>query len=146
MRTIFVNAPYGRYDMGRYGFPARHPTLPIRLGQRREYAFNIVEDVLQAVGIDESDVTRLIDSLPIANQGAYRDKLAGCRAMGYTTVPGAKCLYDLFQELKDVLENKRPAAAPVPVLRPQPSGGFPILPVALGGLAAAALVYVLATR
>lgn len=150
MRSIFVNPPYGRYDMGRFVMAARHPTMPIELGQRQETAYSLVDDILEAVGLGESDIVSLIDALPIANRGVYKDKLEECKKLGLTSSAGAACIYALFRELKDVVEGeKRPEAprppAVQPVTRPAPAA-FPLLPVALGGLAAAGLVYFLATR
>lgn len=144
MKTIFNNPPFGRYDMGRYFTSIPYKGTRV-LGQQ-ETAFPTISDIFKALGIEELDIVRLIDALPVENRGPYRAKLDECRKMEYTSILGARCLYDLFQELKDVAEGKKqPAPAPVqPLARTEPS--FPLIPVALGTLAAAGLVWFIATR
>lgn len=145
MKTIFSNPPFGRYDMGRYF--ASIPYDGARVMGQQETAFSVISDLFQALGIEELDIVRLIDALPISQQGPYRAKLDECKKMGYTSILGIRCVYDLFQELKDVAEGKKqPAPAPIqPIARPV-TPSFPIVPVALGTLAAAGLVWFIATR
>lgn len=127
MKSIFDNAPYGRYDMHRYGYPAMHPTAGIskRMGQ------GVISDVLQALGISEGDVTGLLNALPLEKQGAYKIALDECKAKGVTTVAGAKCLYDLYQQIKDDVEGNKDNPTTTPVVAPA-SSSFPIIPVAIG--------------
>lgn len=145
MRTIFSNPPFGRYDMGRYSVPVRYDGTQA-MGQG-ETAFSVISDAFKALGIEELDIVRLIDALPVENRGPYRAKLDECKKMGYTSILGARCVYDLFQDLKDVAEGKKqPMQAPVqPVVRPV-TPSFPIVPVAFGTLAAAGLIWFIATR
>jgi hypothetical protein len=144
MKTIFNNQPFGNYDMGRYF--ASIPNDGARVMGQPETAFSAISDVFKALGIEEMDIVRLIDAMPVAQQGPYRAKLEECRKMGYTSILGARCVYDLFQDLKDVAEGKK-QPAPVlvqPIARPEPS--FPLIPVALGTLAAAGIVWFIASR
>lgn len=145
MKTIFNNPPLGRYDMGRFLSPVLFDGTRV-MGQR-EQAFSVISDIFKALGIEEMDIIRLIDAMPVAQQGPYRAKLEECRKIGYTSILGARCVYDLFQELKDAAEGKRPAGT-TPSMQPvpRPESSFPIIPVALGTLAAAGLVWFITTR
>jgi hypothetical protein len=145
MRSIFEAAPYGRYDLGRYGLPTAHPSLAVRV---------------RKLGQDASDVGGLIGAIddllklvPDELLGKYEAEKQRCRnlleAGGIVGLAaGGRCLYSLFQELKDVVEGEG-GAAPVPARSPAlprpASSGFPILPVAIAGVAAVGLVAVLLT-
>jgi hypothetical protein len=145
MRSIFEAAPYGRYDLGRYGRPTAHPALAVRV---------------RKLGQDASDVGGLIGAIddllkyvPDELLGKYEAEKQRCRSLleaggivGLAT--GGRCLYNLFQELKDLVGGEG-GAAPVPArrptLRPSAPSGFPILPVAIAGVAAVGLIAVLLT-
>lgn len=135
MRTIFGAEVFGGRSF-----------QPFSLAQARapEQAFSVVGDILEAIGVSEDDINDLLAKVPKETLGAYQKRFEECRAMGVTTAKGAACMYDLYQDMKKDVDGK-PAAPPPPPPRP-PEAGFPILPVAIGGLAAAALVVFLATR
>jgi|FLYK01.1.fsa_nt_gi hypothetical protein len=139
MKTIFMAEPFGKLALG--WSPAYSQ------GRTQETAFGVFEDILQTFGIEEEDLIRLIDQLPKAAGEKYKAKYEECKKMGLTTASGAKCLYDLFQEvrraLKEEEEKKLTPARPLPQA---PQEAIPWWPFAIGGVAAAGLIVYLATR
>jgi hypothetical protein len=136
MRSIFL-------DGGTFGGARFAPAL----AQARGIPF--LQDILETVGLDEERINELLDKIPKESLGVYQKKLDDCRAKGVTTGGGALCLYQLFQELKDVVEGRRPAERPAAAAPPRPRApedGFPIIPVAIAGVVVAGLVVFLATR
>lgn len=85
----------------------------------------------------------LVKDVPPEAAGIYKDRLKACQAMVATNpntgsyVAAAACLRDLYRDI----ENKKGVMPTVmPLQQPQPSS-FPIVPVALAGVAVVALVY-----
>ncbi len=134
MKSIFSMAPFGQTGFAP-AFTAPRP--PISLGQGEG----------DIAGLN-SGIESLLSELPPEVLGTYQTKYAACRKMiadggAVGLVAGGKCLYDLFQELKDVIKGTGPKPpSPGPALPPQ-AGGFPIVPVALAGVGGIILVYAL---
>lgn len=130
MGTIFASRSFPR--------PSRMWAMgyrPPRLGQGPD-----IDSLTQGI-------RDLLREVPPEVLGTYQGELSRCErlvAQGGVTglLAGGKCLYELFQDLKAVVEERRrqqPPAAP-PATQPPPSG-FPVLPVALAAAAGLALVY-----
>jgi hypothetical protein len=103
------------------------------------------EDIFDVDRI-RSGIFDLLDQFP---EGALKEtdrvKLAECerileRDSAADLLRGGKCLYDLFQEVKESLRGEQ---ARPPVRLPPPPGAFPIIPVLIGvgGLGVAAVIY-----
>lgn len=140
MRTMFEASPFSKFDLGSYAPPAHAAGPSIRaypvLGQSADDVTGLSR------GIED-----LLKELPSELLGTYQAQYQKCLkdldsggAIGLVT--GSKCLYDLYQTLKDLIKNK-PAAKPVGVPLPAPATSFPILPVALVAVGGIALVYAL---
>lgn len=169
MRTMFVTAPFGRYDLGGFGPPAYGHSVPLVGGTR---AYSHVRGDLMAppdlagsapvpagpwlgegrvLGQDVvGGLTTLIEDalkeLPPELLGTYQDKYRQCQDMiakggvvGLTT--GGKCLDDLYMQIQKELKHPTPPAPkPAPYAAAPPSG-FPVIPVVLVLVGGAAAVY-----
>lgn len=96
------------------------------------------EAVIKLVG----ELDQYIEKLPVGVAGPYAQRRDDC--MRKSTFEQYKCLYDLFQDIKQALkdEEDRPTTPPVkPPVKPPVSGGLPIVPIVVGGIAAAAILY-----
>jgi hypothetical protein len=106
---------------------------------------------LPDVGQLTGEIRGLIDRLPEDLLGVYQAKLDECdrllAAGGVTGLfTGGRCLYRLFQELKDVVrEEEERRAVPISVRPPAAPPEFPYVPVAIAAAGALVLLYV-ATR
>lgn len=94
------------------------------------------------------EIGDLLGQLPADLTGRYREEYERCRRLisedGTSgLVAGGSCLYRLFQELKAVVRGQQQAPQPLPRQAPPPSGGFPVLPLAIAGAAGLALVLAL---
>ncbi len=132
-----------------YATPARisdRGTPPAALGASLGQTQYDIEGLIKGI-------TEIIGKLPSNVAGQYRADLDECKAkvadgglLGLVT--GGKCLYDLFQDVKDALRREEERPVPVPIgttPSPEPDGISPV--VILGGAALlAALGYVVFVR
>lgn len=123
-RSIFQSSPF----RPSYGLqPARY-----NMGQ------GILDDI---TGGSVSEILKTLDEwilkLPLDVAGNYSKRRDACVAKPFWSQ--YKCLYDLFQDIKRDFKDG-PSAPPV-TPTPKPPSGIPILPIAIGGIAAAALLY-----
>lgn len=139
MKTLFVNAPFSRQELG-WAPPGGAPALG-QSWRRREEAYSIIGDVLSEVGVSEKEINDLLDKIPPSAAGPYRTKFEECKKLGLTTTEGALCAYQLYKEIKAGVPE-----APKPVIPPSQPSSFPIVPVAIGVVAAGALVYFLSKK
>lgn len=144
MRTLFVNPPYGRYDMGRFVFPAPHPTLSVKLAQAPRAEAFAIQDYLNRLGLDPSDIDRIADT---ETRDELKAKFEECRSETDTTKQ-LTCFAGLAARVYSILdeERRRPEAGPPAPPPPKPENGFPIVPVAIGAVAAAGLIYFIVSR
>lgn len=128
MNSMFRADFFGQARLGSY-------SAPMRLGQDTP---------------DESDTTGLtsgiegfLKQLPPELLGTYNTKYQKCMTQlnsgGLIGIGlGGKCLVDLFKELRELFKNGPPKPT---VLVPPASGEFPYLPVTVGVLGLAVLVW-----
>lgn len=88
-----------------------------------------------------SGIENFITQLPPELLGTYNAKYQACQAQVTSgnvlqTVTGAKCLYDLYNELKNLVKNGPPK--PATTVLPQ---DFPYLPVAVGVVGLGVLIW-----
>lgn len=134
MKSMFTMAPFGQTGFA----PAfTDPRPPVSLGQAQD----------DIAGLN-TGIESILKELPPQVLGTYQARYADCQrkistggAVGLVT--GGKCLYDLFQDLKDVVKGTGPKQPlPTPYLPPQ-AGGFPVVPLALAGVGGIILIYAL---
>jgi hypothetical protein len=86
------------------------------------------------------DLDELTLKLPVDVAGNFSKRRDECVAK--PLILQYKCLYDLFQDMKKAYEGKEPPKTTPVTTPPPPKAEFPIVPVAIGAVAAAALLYV----
>lgn len=134
MKSIFSMSPFGQTGFAP-AFTAPRPQAWLGQGDGDIAGLN-------------SGIESLLKELPPQVLGSYQTKYADCRRMisdggAVGLVTGGKCLYDLFQELKDVIKGTGPKPPiTTPTLPPQ-AGGFPVVPLALAGVGGIILIYAL---
>lgn len=134
MRSMFVNAPFSRFDLGRHALGGGLGLPRIRLGQESAYA---LEDYLQKIENISDKETR--DRL--------KKKYEDCQAKDDTTAQAVCYLAlanDIYQASKE--EESKGKIPALPVQPQQPASSFPIVPVAIAGLAAAGLIWFLVSK
>lgn len=136
MNSLFVSAPFVRFDLGRH-VVTRDIGLPkVSLGQPQQMAFSLEDYV--------SDIAKVNDS---ATRDRLKAKYEECKAKDLTSTEGVTCIAALAADIYVVLKNQGGTSAPAPVLPPPtPPSEFPIVPVALAVLGAGALIYFLAKK
>lgn len=139
MKTLFVNAPFSRYEVGWNG-PA--------LGQ---IEIPFLGDLLALIGVDEQEIQDLIQQIPTENLSEYKARFEECKAkakdvpLKEAALKAGPCFYQLYMDLKNAVKGG-PSGPPQPVQPPPPPPSeFPWVPVGIGVLATGALVYFLAT-
>lgn len=138
MTTIFMTAPFRRFELGNHarltmaGYP--------RLAQGVR---SLVTDILKEVGVTENDINGLLAKIPAEAAGPYRAQLEDCKKKGLTTAEGAACAYALYQAIKEG-KPVTPTTLPPPVVQ-QPSS-FPVVPVLIGLAATGGLIYYLTKK
>jgi hypothetical protein len=97
-------------------------------------------DDLTGGGVGEilSELDSLILKLPVDVAGNFSRRRDECVAK--PLISQYKCLYDLFQDIKRAYRGDGTPAPPVIPPKP-PSTGLPILPIAIGAVAVAGLLY-----
>jgi hypothetical protein len=138
--TIFSTSPFrpGGYSQ------AVVPISSVRTGGLRMGGF--FDDALEAIGISPADLDelvgnldQLIENVPVGVlRESYEKERDAC--MTKSSVTKYKCLYDLFQKIKD---GGQSGATPPPPKRPSPPPDtFPWVPVGIAaGITTAALLY-----
>lgn len=120
----------------------KHRRTSGRMGSARmgDDLTDAAKSVFEALG---STFAEIVKDVPPEVAGVYKDRLKVCQAMVATNpntgsyVAATQCLRDLYRDI----ENKKgtvPTALPMPMQQPS---SFPIVPVALAGVAVVALVY-----
>jgi hypothetical protein len=84
-----------------------------------------------------ADMDSLIAKLPVDAAGNYGKKRDDCLAK--PTIAQYKCLYDLFQEIKNHKDSAAPPVTP-PAVKPAATS-LPIVPIAIGAVALAGVLY-----
>lgn len=127
-RSMFQSSP----------FRASYGVQPIALG--RTVRMGQLDDLLgeDITGL-LSDFDSLLLKLPVDVAGNFSKRRDECIAK--PMISQYKCLYDLYQDIKKAYKDDGSPAVPVVVPPPAPKSEFPILPVAIGAIAAAGLLY-----
>lgn len=131
MRSMFVNASFSRYDLGRHALGGGIGLPMLRLGQQSAYAV--------------SDYVQKIENVANADTKAkLKADLEDCKTKSGTAeiVCYAKLAADVYAAGGS--STPTPTIAP-PILQPQPSS-FPVIPVLIATLGAGALIYFLVSR
>lgn len=134
-RSIFQSSPF-RPAQGFQPSAVRY-----RIGQQQRVN-NFFDDL---TGGDVTGILKDLDDLflklPVDVAGNFAKRRDECIAK--PLISQYKCLYDLFQDMKKAYEGKEPAKTPPPAPPPPPpKEEFPIVPVAIGAVAAVAILYV----
>lgn len=145
MKTMFMAAPFGSTGLGLYSPPAflGQDQAAITPPPATTPSSGSAGDLLNV----SKDIESLLKEVPPEALGTYQTQYKQCQDMldkgGLVGLAsGGKCLYDLYEKLKDVIKNKKPATAtpsPFPYLAPQSS--FPVVPVVLVVAGGIALIY-----
>lgn len=132
-RSFFQSSPFRpSYGLQPMLQPARYQ---VQMGQ------DIISDIF---GGDISALSKDFDSfllkLPVDVAGNFSKRRDECIAK--PTLSQYKCLYDLFQDMKKAYKGDgTPVTPPVNTPPPAPKSELPILPIAIGAVAAAGLLY-----
>lgn len=148
MKSLFNSSMFGG------GFAPMAPLqgaapAPLKLTQLR--GSQLLPPVQPHLGQSQDDITGLsrgiedlLKLVPASALGTYQQQYTDCQSklnagglVGLTM--GGKCLYDLYQKLKDLVKNGSPTT-PIPMPLPAPAP-FPVLPVAIASVGALVLVY-----
>lgn len=131
MRSMFVNASFSRYDLGRHALGAGIGLPMLRLGQQSAYS---VTDYVQKIEGIADPATK--DKL----KADYQD----CQTKSGTAeiICYAKLAADIYAAGG---KSTTPAPLPAPIPQAQPSS-FPIIPVLIATLGAGALIWFLVSR
>ena len=129
-RSMFQSSPF----RASYGVQPIAMGRPVRMGQLEDI---LGDDVTGLIG----DLDGLILKLPVDVAGNFSKRRDECVAK--PMISQYKCLYDLFQDIKKAYKDDgSPVAPPPPPPPPVAKSELPILPIAIGAVAAAALLYV----
>jgi len=132
-RSLFQASPF----RPSYGVRA----VRVVMGQQ-PFVGNFLDDQTGGdVGSILGDLDQLILKLPVDVAGNYSKRRDECIAK--PLISQYKCLYDLFQDIKKAYKDDgTPAKPPPPPPPPPPKSELPIVPIAIGAVAAVALLYV----
>lgn len=122
MRSMWSTAAFSRFDLGSHALAGPQPSL----GALSDYIKKI-QEVADAKTRD-----------------ALQKKWEECEAKGIDSLEGLACLTALGLEIDRILKSQ-PAKAPT-LPPPAPESSFPILPVAIGGVAAIGLIILLTRK
>lgn len=131
-RSLFLQSPFR---------PIYRSEQAVRInGLGQDAIKDIFGDLGETVTGLIGDLDGYIEKLPVGVAGPYAARRDEC--MKKSTVEQYTCLYKLLQDIKDALKGEEDKPAPVvkPVVKTA-SSGFPIIPVAIGGVAVAAILY-----
>jgi hypothetical protein len=139
MKTMFVTAPFGNTGLGVYSPPVlgQAPTTPAATPA----SSGSTGDLMNV----SRGIEGLLAQLPSDTLGTYQTEYKRCQDLlnkgGLVGLAsGGKCLYDLYEKLKDLAKNQ-PAKAPSPIPYVAPQESFPIIPVGLVAVGGIALIY-----
>lgn len=135
-RSWFSQPSFGRPSIG---------TVPLHGASDLGISFSdIVSDILpdDITGI-LGELDSLIAKLPVNLVGQYSARRDEC--LKENILKKYKCLYNLAQDIKKSAQSGGGQGLPVnpPISTTTAPSEFPIIPVVIGGVAAAALVYAL---
>jgi hypothetical protein len=131
---MFVNAPFSKFDLGRHAFGAGLGLPRIRLGQQSAYA---LDDYLQKIENVSDKETR--DKLNVKYKECQDKSDTTAQAVCYLALAN-----DIYQASKD--QDSKPKPAPTIAMPTQQASPFPIVPVAIAGVAAIGLIGFLVWR
>jgi len=134
MRSMFMSAQFQRFDLGKHAL-----SQAVVMGPQSAFALN---DILGKVGLDPSDIDKIEDPAVRADLKASYQR---CVDKGLDSIGGITCLAELGAKVYAKL-NEQKAAPPIQYQPVQPASTFPWIPVTIGLVAAAGLVYFLATK
>jgi hypothetical protein len=122
-------------------FRASYGVQPVRVMGQPVFQGNFLDDLTGGdVGGIMKDLDELILKLPVDVAGNYSKRRDECIAK--PLISQYKCLYDLFQDIKKAYKGDGTPTAPPPPPPPPPAKSeFPIVPVAIGAVAAVAILY-----
>lgn len=126
-RSIFQSSP----------FRPAYGLQPIR--QQATMGQGILDELGGDANAINNELESWIRQLPVDVAGHFSQRRDACLAK--PIISQYKCLYDLFQDIKKAVEGKN---QPPPVVVPPPtppSSGLPILPIAIGAVALAGILY-----
>jgi len=129
---------------------SQSPFRPIYRGERAVHVSGLgqdkdITDVFGDVGESVTgllgDLDQYIEKLPVGVAGPYTQRRDEC--MRKSSIHQYTCLYSLFQDIKKALKDDgdKPVSPVTPLTKPPASGGLPIVPIVVGGIAAAAVLY-----
>lgn len=126
MRSMFVSAPFSRYDLGREALSGGVGLPRVHLGISSDY----IKDIENVSSAD--------------SRAKLKTKYDECDAKSGTTqiICFAQLARDIYKE-SQTGSTSTPPLAPV---APPPQSSFPIIPVALATLGAGALIWFLVSR
>jgi hypothetical protein len=121
-------------------FRASYGVQPVRVMGQPVFQGNFFDDLTGGdVGGIMKDLDELILKLPVDVAGNYSKRRDECIAK--PLISQYKCLYDLFQDIKKAYKGDGTPVATPPPPPPPPKSEFPIVPVAIGAVAAVAILY-----
>jgi hypothetical protein len=126
-RSIFQSSP----------FRPAYGLQPIR--QQATMGQSIFDELGGDVTAINTELDSWIKQLPVDVAGHFSQRRDACLAK--PIISQYKCLYDLFQDIKKAVEGKNQTPPVVPPPSPAPSSGLPILPIAIGAVALAGVLY-----
>lgn len=131
MRSVFVSAPFTRFDLGTH-----------ILAGRPQMGFSF-KDLLPGVGLTPGDIDKIQDP---AVRADFKTAYERCQGFGLDSAKGIACLAELAAKVYAKLESQ--GNAPLTPIAPvqQPASSLPIIPIAIAVLAAGGLVWFLATK
>lgn len=137
MRSMFVSAPFSRYDLGRHALSRGLGFSRPGLGQNQATVFALEDYLAKIENIADKETRDLL-------KANYED----CKKKDLESAAGIACLVSLGTDVYAALRNQDEAVPRPPVMAPPPApaSSIPIIPIALAALGAGALIWFLATR
>ncbi len=138
MRSAFMAAPFSRFDLGAHALRSSSRGLSQSAAQT---VFSL-SDWLGKLGLSSADIDKIAD--PKIRE-EIKLEFETCQTK--ESLESIGCLSALALKVKGILDDESNKAAPAPIVQPAPSSStFPVIPVAIAGMAALGLVYYLATK
>jgi hypothetical protein len=126
MRSMFVSAPFTRYDLGRQALSGGQGLPRVQLGISADYL---------------KDIANVSDADSRAKLKAQYDDCNGKSGTSQIV-----CFASLAASIYKESQNSAPTSALTPVLPPPPASSFPVIPVLVATLGAGALIWFLVSR
>lgn len=140
MRSAFIGAPFSRFDLGAHALRSSSRGLSQSTFASPQTVFGAF-DFLSKAGLSSEDIDKIADPKIRAEIKAEFE-----RCQSKESVESLGCLVALGLRVKDILDEEVNAPPASPIRQPAPTSTFPIVPVAIAGVAALGLVYYLATK